>query len=89
MSFDQALVFHGVTDYMRDYEVFIYATADPRTGIGQSTCGLFQILCAREHHVGGAALGLGPVTASARCSPPPPPPGHPLAHSPSQPQHAM
>ena len=42
MSFDQALVFHGVTDYMRDYEMFIYATADLRTGIGQSTCGLFQ-----------------------------------------------
>lgn len=31
--FDQALVFHGFADYMRDYEVFIYATADPRTGI--------------------------------------------------------
>jgi hypothetical protein len=31
--FDQAMVFHGFADYMRDYEVFIYATADPRTGI--------------------------------------------------------
>ena len=31
--FDQALVFHGFADYMRDYEVFVYATADPRTGI--------------------------------------------------------
>ncbi len=31
--FDQALVFHGFADYMRDYDVFIYATADPRTGI--------------------------------------------------------
>ncbi|MEU8080701.1 hypothetical protein AB0B31_35225 [Catellatospora citrea] len=31
--FDQALVFHGFTDYMRDYDVFIYAIADPRTGI--------------------------------------------------------
>ena len=31
--FDQAIVFHGFADYMRDYEVFIYATADPRTGI--------------------------------------------------------
>ncbi len=30
---DQALVFHGFADYMRDYEVFIHATADPRTGI--------------------------------------------------------
>jgi hypothetical protein len=32
--FDQAIIFHGFADYMRDYEVFIYATADPRTGIG-------------------------------------------------------
>ena len=31
--FDQAIVFHGFADYMRDYEVFIYATADPRMGI--------------------------------------------------------
>lgn len=31
--FDQAVVFHGFADYMRDYEVFIYAAADPRTGI--------------------------------------------------------
>jgi hypothetical protein len=31
--FDQAILFHGFADYMRDYEVFIYATADPRTGV--------------------------------------------------------
>jgi hypothetical protein len=31
--FDQAIFFHGFADYMRDYEVFINATADPRTGI--------------------------------------------------------
>jgi hypothetical protein len=31
--FDQALVYHGFTDYMRDYEIIIYATADPSTGI--------------------------------------------------------
>jgi hypothetical protein len=31
--FDQAIVFHGFADYMRDYEIFIYATTDPRTGI--------------------------------------------------------
>jgi hypothetical protein len=31
--FDQAIIFHGFADYMRDYEVFIYATAGPRTGI--------------------------------------------------------
>lgn len=31
--FDQALVFHGYTDYMRDYELLTYSVADPRTGI--------------------------------------------------------
>ncbi|MGO9558650.1 MAG: hypothetical protein ACLPQS_14375 [Acidimicrobiales bacterium] len=31
--FDQALVFHGFTEYMRDYELFVFCTADPRTGI--------------------------------------------------------
>jgi hypothetical protein len=31
--FDQAIVFHSFTDYMRDYEIFVYVTADPRTGI--------------------------------------------------------
>ena len=31
--FDEALVFHGFTDYMRDYDVFVQATTDPRTGI--------------------------------------------------------
>ncbi|MFJ4654779.1 hypothetical protein ACIP5Y_26195 [Nocardia sp. NPDC088792] len=30
---DQAIVFHAYADYMRDYDIFIYATADPRTGI--------------------------------------------------------
>lgn len=29
--FDHALVHHGFTDYMRDYEVIVHATADPRT----------------------------------------------------------
>lgn len=32
--FDQAVVFHGFADYMRDYDVFIYADADPLTGAG-------------------------------------------------------
>ncbi|MGH3240650.1 MAG: hypothetical protein ACRDNL_09720 [Spirillospora sp.] len=31
--FDQALVYHGFVDYMRDYEVIVYATADRATGI--------------------------------------------------------
>lgn len=30
--FDHALVFHGFTDYMRDYDVFVYVNTDPRTG---------------------------------------------------------
>lgn len=31
--FDQAIVHHGFADYMRDYKVIVYATADPRSGI--------------------------------------------------------
>lgn len=31
--FDHALVHHAFTDYMRDYEVIVHTTADPRTGI--------------------------------------------------------
>jgi hypothetical protein len=31
--FDQGVVFHGFTDYMRDYEVIVHSTADPGTGI--------------------------------------------------------
>ncbi|MEU9031836.1 hypothetical protein AB0D46_30780 [Streptomyces sp. NPDC048383] len=35
-TFDHAVVHHGYTNYMRDYEVIIYATAAPRTGITPS-----------------------------------------------------
>jgi len=31
--FDQAVIFHGFADYLRDYEIFIYAAPDPRTSI--------------------------------------------------------
>ncbi len=31
--FDQALVYHGFTDYMRDYEAIVYMTAAPGAGI--------------------------------------------------------
>jgi hypothetical protein len=34
--FDQALVFHGFTDYMRDYELITYSVAAPSTGIAPS-----------------------------------------------------
>ncbi|MFI0718330.1 hypothetical protein [Streptomyces sp. NPDC021224] len=32
-AFDTAVVHHGYTSYLRDYEVIVYATADPSTGI--------------------------------------------------------
>jgi hypothetical protein len=32
-AFDHAVVYHGFTDYMRDYEVIVYMTAAPSTGI--------------------------------------------------------
>jgi hypothetical protein len=31
--FDQAIVYHAFTDYMRDYEVLTHSVADPATGI--------------------------------------------------------
>ena len=31
--FDQALVYHAFTPYMRDYEAIVYVTADPGSGI--------------------------------------------------------
>ena len=31
--FDQGVVYHGFTDYMRDYEMIVHCTADPSTGI--------------------------------------------------------
>ncbi|WP_443063609.1 YxiG-like protein [Streptomyces sp. NBC_00663] len=30
---DRAVVHHGCTDCMRDYEVVVHMTADPRTGV--------------------------------------------------------
>ncbi|MES5824397.1 hypothetical protein [Streptomyces sp. RG80] len=35
-TFDHAVVHHGYTNYMRDYEVIVYVTADPRTGVTPS-----------------------------------------------------
>ncbi len=32
-TFDHTVVHHGYTNYMRDYEAIVYATADPRTAI--------------------------------------------------------
>ncbi|WP_329128907.1 hypothetical protein OG552_01650 [Streptomyces sp. NBC_01476] len=35
-TFDHAVVHHGYTNYMRDYEVIVHATAAPSTGIAPS-----------------------------------------------------
>ncbi|GAA0612019.1 hypothetical protein [Streptomyces crystallinus] len=35
-TFDHAVVHHGYTNYMRDYEVVVYMTADPSTGVKPS-----------------------------------------------------
>lgn len=43
--FDQAPIFHGFTSYMRDYEMFAYCTADPRTGITQEHLRYLFKLC--------------------------------------------
>jgi hypothetical protein len=43
--FDQAIVYHGFTDYMRDYEVVFYCTADPRTGIPPAHLGYLFRYC--------------------------------------------
>lgn len=43
--FDQAVVYHGFADYMRDYEIYLYCTADPRTGITPETVRLLFKNC--------------------------------------------
>ena len=45
--FDQALVFHGFADYMRDYLLYVHCTADPRTGIQPETLRYRFIHCVR------------------------------------------
>lgn len=44
---DQAILFHGYADYMRDYDIFVYATADPRTGIAPTHLRYRFIYCVR------------------------------------------
>jgi len=41
--FDEALVFHGFLDYMRDYEMVIERGAHPQTGSQRHTC----VMCSR------------------------------------------
>lgn len=44
-AFDQALVFHGFTDYMRDYEMVLQLSADPSTGIPTEYFGYVFVNC--------------------------------------------
>ncbi|MER7362643.1 YxiG-like protein [Nonomuraea wenchangensis] len=47
--FDQALLHHGFVDYMRDYQLVIHATADPRTGIAPTTLRYLFRHCVQAH----------------------------------------
>lgn len=47
--FDQALVYHGFTDYMRDYELIVHMTADPRTGIAPTYRRYLFKYCVSSH----------------------------------------
>lgn len=45
--FDQALVYHGYAEHLRDYDLYVYATADPRTGIAPEHLRLRFTHCVR------------------------------------------
>jgi hypothetical protein len=47
--FDQAIEYHGFTDYMRDYEIIIHATGDPRTGIPPTYLRCLFKYCVEAH----------------------------------------
>ena len=42
---DQGIVYHGYVDYMRDYAIYVYCTADPKTGIAPETVRLLFKNC--------------------------------------------
>nr|WP_239161120.1 hypothetical protein [Virgisporangium ochraceum] len=66
--FEQAIVFHGFADYMRDYDVFVYTTADPRTGIvPQHLRFRFKHWCLRGGYVRPLVAGLERIARPARC----------------------
>ena len=46
-AFDHALVFHGFTDYLRDYEMVIEMTAGPRSGLAAETFRYVFVNCVR------------------------------------------
>jgi hypothetical protein len=45
--FDHAIVFHGFTDYMRDYDVIVHVTAAPGTGIAARYLRYRFVYCVR------------------------------------------
>ncbi|MBO4164970.1 YxiG-like protein [Micromonospora antibiotica] len=47
--FDHALVYHGFTDYMRDYEAIVHVTADPRTEIAPTYLRYLFRYCVEAH----------------------------------------
>jgi hypothetical protein len=62
-AFDQALVFHGFTDYMRDYEMVLQLSADPSTGIATEfyryifvNCVLAIVSTALDHQIWSRSL---------------------------------
>lgn len=47
--FDQAIVYHAFTDYLRDYEVITHSVADPSTGIPPTYDRYLFKCCVRAH----------------------------------------
>ncbi|GAA0385807.1 hypothetical protein, partial [Acrocarpospora corrugata] len=56
--FDQALLHHGFVDYMRDYQLVIYASADPRTGIAPTTLRYLFRYCVQVNCVTTVPSGI-------------------------------
>jgi len=48
-TFDQAIVYHAFTDYMRDYEVIVHAVTHPLTGIRPAYLRYLFKYCAETH----------------------------------------
>jgi hypothetical protein len=47
--FDQAILFHAFTDYMRDYELIAYVSTDPQSGIQPRTLRYLFKYCVEAH----------------------------------------
>ena len=48
-TFDQAIVYHAFTDYMRDYEVIVHAVTHPLTGLRTAYLRYLFKYCAETH----------------------------------------